>query len=388
MNAEARAQAVRLRRFGIASLTYVIWVGLALYVDAAGMFHLQFGDVVVTVWQLVAAIVVSKLAFYVLFASGLNRRFRDPSLTVPMILMSLAWAILFAASVGAIRGIAMVPFVICFMFGIFSLTVRQYLACWSFAVVGYAVAVGATLPSDPPASLVKVELMYFVLLAVVLFWVAFFARYVGQLRGKLHTRNDELKQALALVEELAAHDDLTGLYNRRFVMGALAREQQRNARHGTPFAVMLLDLDDFKHVNDTYGHPAGDELLKAFVRRVIEEVRDIDLVGAGRELKDTDTFGRFGGEEFIVILPDTGLAGAKRVAERIRSVVAGAPFETSSGEIGVTVSIGVAQYRRGESLRDILERVDKAVYAAKHAGRDRVAVAPPEPEATPHVVRD
>ena len=388
MSADSRAQSLRMRRFGIAALTYGIWAGVLLYVYSAGLYHLQFGDYIISIWAMLGGIVLVNVVFWILFASGLNRRFRDPSLTMPMIVASLIWAILFAASVGASRGIALVPFVVCFLFGIFSLSVRQYLVCLLVAVGGYVIAVGATLPPSPPESLLRLEAVYLVLLSVALFWVAFFARYVGQLRGKLHTRNDELKQALALVEELAAHDDLTGLYNRRFVMGALAREQQRNARHGAPFSVMLLDLDDFKSVNDTYGHPAGDELLKAFVRRVLDEVRDVDLVGAGRELKDTDTFGRFGGEEFIVVLPDTGLAGARSVAERIRSVIASAPFKTSSGDITVTVSIGVAQFRRGESIRDILERVDKAVYAAKHAGRDRVAMAPPEPDATPMLISD
>ena len=383
---EARLQRLRMMRFGVAAATYLVWVGLAAYVNAAGLFHLRFGETVVSAWTLVIGIVVTNLFFYTLFATGWNRRFADPSLTVPMIMASLVWAVLFAASLGAARGVALVPFVICFMFGIFSLTVREYLACWLFAVAGYAAAVWLTLPPDPGEAVLKIELVYLVMLAVVLFWVAFFGRYVGLLRAKLHARNDELRQALALVEELAAHDDLTGLYNRRFVMGSLAREQQRFARHGTPFAVILLDLDRFKDVNDTHGHPAGDELLKAFVQRIINEVRDIDLVGAGRDLTEADTIGRFGGEEFIIILPDTGLAGARLVAERIRECAASKPFTTAVGDIAVTVSVGVAQYRRDESIRSILERVDKAMYAAKHAGRNRVAVAPPEPDATPMVV--
>ena len=381
---EHEMQRLRLRRFGLSLVTYAIWAAFMLYGDALSLFRFEVGGARLPLGALLGGMLVSNLVFLVLFVTGLNRRFADPSLTTPMMLNALTWAIVTAGGLPDARALSFTAFIVIFLFGIFNQRATRYALCIAYSMLGYALVVALTLPDGVSAARLNLELMQAVLLLAMLFWVSFFGGYVSRLRVKLHARNDELKQALALVEELAAHDDLTGLYNRRFVMGALAREQQRNARHGTPFAVLLLDLDRFKVVNDTHGHPAGDEVLKAFVQRVIGEVRDIDLVGSGRELTDVDTIGRFGGEEFIVVLPDTGLAGARLVAERIRAAVAAKAFEVADG-IPVTVSIGVAQYRRGETVREILERVDQALYAAKHAGRNLVAVAPPEPDGTPMV---
>ncbi len=379
-------QGLRLRRFGLSLITYGIWAGFMLYVDALDLFNFEIGGFEMPLWWLLVGMLVANLMFLALFLTGVNERFTDPSLTTPMILVALNWAIITAGGLPDARALSFSAFIVIFLFGIFNQRAMRYLLCVVYSMIGYAAMVYATLPEVPSAALIRFELMQGVLLLAMLFWVSFFGSYVGRLRERLHKRHEELKNALALVEELAAHDDLTGLYNRRFVMGSLAREQQRFARHGTPFAVILLDLDRFKAVNDTYGHPAGDELLKAFVQRIINEVRDIDLVGAGRDLTEADTIGRFGGEEFIVILPDTGLAGARLVADRIRECAASKPFQTGVGEINITVSVGVAQYRSDESIRSILERVDKALYAAKHAGRNRVAIAPPEPDATPMVI--
>lgn len=382
---EREMQQLRLRRFGLSLATYAIWAAFMLYADALLLFRFEVGNVELPLSWLIGGMFVTNAVFLVLFLTGINRRFTDPSLTTAMMLVALTWAIVTAGALPEARGLSFCAFIVIFLFGIFNQRVTRFATCVAYSMVGYALVVWLTLPDGATDDRISFELMQGILLFAMLFWTSFFGGYVGRIRAQLRSRNAELKQALALVEEVAAHDDLTGLYNRRFVMGALAREQQRNARHGTPFAVLLLDLDRFKDVNDAHGHPAGDQVLKAFVERIIGEVRDIDLVGSGRELTDSDTFGRFGGEEFIVVLPDTGLAGARLVAERIRAAAAASPFELASGPIEVTVSIGVAQYRRGESIRDILERVDKALYAAKHAGRNRVAVAPVEPDGTPMV---
>ncbi len=120
-------------------------------------------------------------------------------------------------------------------------------------------------------------------------------------------------------------------------------------------------------------------MLKSFAERVTEQVRGIDLIGRGNDDED-DTIGRFGGEEFLVILPDTDAAGALHVAERIRESVAGIPFDSPAGSLDVTVSIGVAEAKRGQSMREMLDRVDNAMYSAKHAGRNRIALAGPTPE--------
>jgi two-component system, cell cycle response regulator len=167
---------------------------------------------------------------------------------------------------------------------------------------------------------------------------------------------------------LALTDELTGLYNRRYVFAHLNELLGRMKEGGSGTAVMLLDIDHFKEVNDRYGHPAGDEVLRQLAGRALRQVRSVDLVG------------RLGGEEFLVVMPETNSAGAAVVAERLRAAVADEPFVLPAGgkSLPITVSIGVAVTGDGqEGLEDVLKRADDALYAAKNAGRNRV-VAPPD----------
>ena len=158
-------------------------------------------------------------------------------------------------------------------------------------------------------------------------------------------------------------DGLTGLYNRRAFMGHLAESAAFSARHGSELSLLMLDADHFKQVNDRHGHPAGDRVL----RFIAEAVR--------RNLRESDVAGRYGGEEFVILLPHTPLAGARVVAERIRSFCAGSGIPLSSGAITVTVSIGVAGSHAGcRKAEELVAAADGALYEAKRAGRNRVVV--------------
>ncbi|MCA1798426.1 MAG: GGDEF domain-containing protein [Xanthomonadaceae bacterium] len=384
MNDEARRQELRIWRFGLATVTFAIWVGFILYINALGLFRLEFGAFTFPVAALVGGMVVSNMLFFTAFKTGVNLRFHDPSMTLPMMLTALLWACLTAGGLPEMRAVSFPAFIIVFMFGIFTLRISHYVLCWLFSMAGYTLVVATTIPDDAGNARIQLEIMHAALLAAMLIWVAYFGHYVGRLREKLHSRNSELQQALALVEELAVRDDLTGLHNRRFVMDALKREQQRSDRHGDALSLLVLDIDRFKEINDQHGHPVGDEVLKSFVTRLSQAVRGADVVGATGVAPDVpDTIGRFGGEEFIVILPHTDTAGAQRVAERIRVATSATPFGTSAGPVSVTVSLGVARHQEGETPRSILERVDSALYAAKHGGRNRTAIASGDRDGTP-----
>ncbi len=166
----------------------------------------------------------------------------------------------------------------------------------------------------------------------------------------------------ATLFRIATTDPLTGIFNRRHFMGMLAREQQRAERYKTGFAVLMLDIDHFKRINDTYGHPVGDLAIKAMA------------AAAGRCLRPTDIIGRFGGEEFVVMLPHTDEAGAVIAAERIREEVAKIVVAAESNEVRFTVSIGAALYAPKCTIDQVLECADKALYAAKAGGRNQVCV--------------
>ncbi|HEY8567478.1 MAG TPA: PleD family two-component system response regulator [Beijerinckiaceae bacterium] len=190
------------------------------------------------------------------------------------------------------------------------------------------------------------------------------ARIRTQVRRKRF--GERLRSSLQASVEMAITDPLTGLYNRRYLDNHLGTVFDEAARRGRHVSVLILDLDRFKAINDTYGHDAGDEVLREFATRIRAQTRGIDVVA------------RFGGEEVVVLVPDTPLEGARIVAERIREQVRAEPFSINRGAraIPVTVSIGVAARQAGDaSPSEILKRADVALYQAKNEGRNRVVSA-------------
>lgn len=167
------------------------------------------------------------------------------------------------------------------------------------------------------------------------------------------------------LEEQAQRDPLTGLANRRYFMDRGHIEQSRASRHGHPLSLLMLDLDHFKRVNDTYGHKAGDVVLQKLSELLIENKREPDIAA------------RLGGEEFVLLLPDTDLDAAVRVAERLRGAIAGSAVVTDTGEtVRFTTSVGAAQMGgQVETLEQLLDQADQALYRAKHTGRNRVCAA-------------
>lgn len=175
----------------------------------------------------------------------------------------------------------------------------------------------------------------------------------------------ENERLLREVRNLAVTDSLTGLQNRRSFFQDAEREFVRATRFRRPAALMMLDIDHFKAVNDRLGHQAGDEVLVEVGRRASAQIRT-----------QVDILGRYGGEEFALLLPETGPAGAGVVAERIRRSVIDRPFYQRGVPISLSVSIGVAAFPAdGETLEELLRSADRAVYAAKAGGRNRVATA-------------
>jgi diguanylate cyclase (GGDEF)-like protein len=174
--------------------------------------------------------------------------------------------------------------------------------------------------------------------------------------------NLKLQEAL---RHQAIRDPLTGLFNRRFMLETLERELYRVQRKGSSLCVIMLDLDHFKRFNDTFGHAAGDALLSALGRLMLNHVRKEDVAC------------RYGGEEFTVILPETSLQTAYERADELRQLVHGLHLEHLGQSLGgITISLGVAVYpQHGKNPETLLEAADKALYEAKHAGRDQVVAA-------------
>ncbi|MEN3277298.1 MAG: hypothetical protein V7631_3088 [Massilia sp.] len=170
----------------------------------------------------------------------------------------------------------------------------------------------------------------------------------------------KLQQALDFINELAIRDELTGSHNRRHLIKLIENEREHASHNKSTFSLCLLDIDHFKRINDTYGHSAGDLVLREFALCVQQRIRD------------TDSFGRYGGEEFLLMLPKTTQEEAQVFAERVRLRVQQLDFAGIAPELKVTVSIGVAEFREGESIGQTVARADEALYQAKSGGRNRV----------------
>ncbi|MSP56691.1 MAG: diguanylate cyclase [Myxococcales bacterium] len=184
------------------------------------------------------------------------------------------------------------------------------------------------------------------------------------LESTVAARTAELHAANEHLERLSVRDGLTGLFNHRRFQEALAHEVERCVRSGTQMSLLMIDVDHFKRLNDTLGHPAGDEVLRRIADRLSAALRTVDLCA------------RYGGEEFAVVLPGTPSADARMVAERVRASVE-STMNDVPGRPPVTVSVGVASWPAdGPTGTDLLAAADKALYAAKHAGRNRVEAAP------------
>ncbi len=185
------------------------------------------------------------------------------------------------------------------------------------------------------------------------------ARVRTQLRRKRY--QDRLRQSYQMSVAMAVTDPLTGLHNRRYMVGHLDNLVGRSNAGGKPTSVMMLDIDHFKKINDTFGHAGGDEVLIEFAARLRRGLRGIDLCG------------RFGGEEFLVAMPDTDSEAANMVAERLRRFIADEPFNIAGATLPVTASIGVTTVRApADTSAEMLDRADRSLYAAKAAGRNRV----------------
>ena len=174
---------------------------------------------------------------------------------------------------------------------------------------------------------------------------------------------DEFDGVDKLIEDLkqkSIKDSLTGCYNKEETEIFLETFLKNFLRYKTPFSVLMIDIDYFKKINDTYGHLAGDFILK----KVAEIMKSL--------IRDTDICGRFGGEEFIIALPNTKIIGALRLAERIRKTIENTSFDYNGKKIKITLSIGVTSASKNDSIYSLIERADEALYEAKRKGRNRV----------------
>ncbi|SFJ43972.1 GGDEF domain-containing protein [Bradyrhizobium sp. cf659] len=302
--------------------------------------------------------------FTVLSEAGVGDRFTDHYLTVFQISAHMALQFVFLLSVPTI-GIAFICVLfLIFAFGTLRMTSAQAMLTWTLAAIGLAaVFLASDLPIGMPVATRLQRTASMLCFVLVIGQCAFLGLFGATLRKILYQRSIELKAAYQRIEELAELDELTGSYNRRCIMRLLDTEMEKSRRASTPCAIALIDLDWFKRINDAHGHPVGDEVLRTFAITIFANIRP------------DDCFGRYGGEEFLLLLPDTDGEAAPRMLERLRSIVADLDWSAFSPGMRVTISAGVVTLRDVDTADTILARADSALYSAKAQGRNRIATS-------------
>lgn len=303
-------------------------------------------------------------AYLVLSETHINDRFRDHYLTTPQsganALIQFGFLYL-APEVGIV--FLCVLFII-FGFATLRISVRQALIGWTMTTLFIAAVLllSDTMPAIPAATPAE-RLVTLICFSLSVGRFVYLGLYGNAMRTVLYERSLELKRANRRIEELAEIDELTGAFNRRRMMRALDEESIRVQRSGSPFSVALIDLDFFKRINDRYGHPTGDEVLRTFAITIFANIRA------------TDKFGRYGGEEFLLLMPDTPNDVAAKILDRLRIITAELDWSAFSNGMKVTISAGVATMRHDESSDSILARADAALYVSKDSGRNRISTA-------------
>ena len=340
----------------IASIPYWAGVALLFYGAAFGLIAREF------LAPLVLGIAGTPLGLYVALRSGWTQRFADPSITLAQVLIAVSWNALLYALVGQARVAELTLMMMTLAIGVLHMEARAARMAGLYAVATMTVSMAIMTRLNPAIFVPKVEFFNWVIVASGVPTVALMGVQLRKLRRRLHSDRAELSRALERVEVLATHDELTGLHNRLYMEDMLRFYGSPAARMGKPFGLALLDLDHFKAINDRHGHTVGDQCLQGFARLVQSMLRESDVVV------------RWGGEEFLVLCPNTCAADAQVWLDRLRAALTTLVVSEDVPDLRVRLSAGVTEHVCGEPIDAALARADDALYDAKAAGRDRSVV--------------
>jgi diguanylate cyclase (GGDEF)-like protein len=349
-------QLLRLRRTLLASSASLMHLLLCWLAFAAGFMQLSLHGM----FLLSFVVLASCAGFLLMIWLNFNLHFRDPSLTLPQMCWGIGVIFISAYFADGLRSLFLMMVLLVLIFGAFRLEFGGFVRVGLFSTLCYALLIVALYRRGAPIE-VRHEMIYAMEFFVLLIGVSILGIEMSSLRQKLQGRNRDLHQALDRIQQLAITDELTGLYNRRYIKEVLSQQKALADRGDYGFVLCLADIDYFKRVNDRYGHAGGDAVLRQLAQLLEQAVRDVDFVA------------RLGGEEFLLVLSRTDEAGAVAMLERLRRRLTEVQWEQCPA-LRLTLSIGISAYRPGETWEDCLQRVDSALYQAKHDGRDQLVL--------------
>jgi len=311
---------------------------------------------------LTAASVLMFLTFYALVRSGWSQHMADPVLTLPHAGLSVTLCILAYTQLGDTRADVVILAAQAIVASMFRLRPVQMFGLGLYTVGLFLVAVVGMSVYDAERFPWERGWTHFVVGGATLLTLSLIAKWVSDIRVRIGEQSHELTDTLKTLQQMATQDMLTGLMNRRVMIDTLEAELKLAERHGYPLSLALIDLDHFKHINDTHGHQVGDEVLKTFAR--LSEVN----------LREVDRMARWGGEEFLCLLPRVPADEARLAIDRLRETFQEAQI-TGHPKVRFSFSAGIAHARPGETIDQWVERADRALYAAKHQGRNQCVVS-------------
>jgi len=343
---------------------YLVNLGIIWHSDHLGLLPEGIA------WHLTWTGLLTLAVIFVLVRSGWSRRLADPVLTLPHALIAIALSFSAYVQLGEHRASVLILVAETIVMCMFRLRPTQMLVLGLTSVLMLLLSVIGLTWADPIRYPSSTGLMHFVIGGSTLLILSLVAKWVTDIRTRIGRQAKELSQALATLQHMATQDTLTGLMNRRVMTDLAEAELKLVDRNGCPLTVALIDLDHFKQVNDHHGHPAGDAVLSGFAAHAQSQLRQVDKVA------------RWGGEEFLVMMPQVQLSEALSGIERLRHSTESLRF-AGHPRVRVTFSAGMAQARPGETLEQLVDRADQALYEAKQAGRNRCCLAPAEERPMP-----
>jgi diguanylate cyclase (GGDEF)-like protein len=308
--------------------------------------------------------VAGSLLSYMAVRMGWTLRSADPGLTTWQMSFASLLATASYALFDQIRGVLVAVQMAVVVFGTFNLRRRALLRFSASVVITMGIMMWTMHQLHPRQFPIEMELVHFFVLLGLQPSVVVMGSHFGAMRAQLKKNRADLEAAVLRIQEMASRDVLTGLYNRRHALDYLDHLGKGRTRLPSPCALVLLDIDHFKLVNDSYGHGVGDDVLKNFAQQAQEILRDSELIA------------RWGGEEFLLVLPNTAIDGALVAVGRLRMALQNRPITEKDRDLHVNFSSGIVDLKVGEPIDQAIHRADVALYQSKATGRGRDTVHP------------
>jgi diguanylate cyclase (GGDEF)-like protein len=357
-----------MQQFFMALGLYLLWSTLAWLTHVIGQTTLATEAATI----LLAGIIATNALFFGLAKSTTIHQLPRTTVTLAQSVLGIVWVTLYSfLSSGPGELVPMIHITILF-FAMLAVERKSLVHLAIFAATSYGLVLVFKGALQSPNPSLWPGLTQLLICAGLMAWVLVYGKNLHELRMQLSQRNASLQGIIDKMTRTAGYNSAATAASRRYLMESLTREKGRTDRSNNPFSVCIFDIDRFNDLVDQYGAVAGERALKNFSQRIRGELRAMDAANPSGLKR---SFGKFGAEEYIVMLPQTGQHGAERCATRIRNAMRKDPFDESYRQ---TVSGGVAEYKRGETIPELLARADDALRNAKAAGGDQVICSQPK----------